>query len=132
MKRVMAFGTFDRLHPWHLHYLSEAKKCGEFLIVVVARDTTVLCVKKKNPTQAEDERYQALLGIPFVDEVVFGSIGNPYHIIAKYRPDVLFFGYDQDSFNNEEMHKYLEDNKIYPKILLWSPFEPEKWKSSKL
>jgi FAD synthetase len=38
---VMTFGTFDLLHPGHLHYLSEAKKLGDYLITIVARDATV-------------------------------------------------------------------------------------------
>ncbi|MEE9489142.1 MAG: adenylyltransferase/cytidyltransferase family protein, partial [Thermoplasmata archaeon] len=41
MVRVMASGVFDLLHTGHLHYLEEAKKLGDELIVVVARDSTV-------------------------------------------------------------------------------------------
>ncbi|HLC71304.1 MAG TPA: adenylyltransferase/cytidyltransferase family protein, partial [Candidatus Nanoarchaeia archaeon] len=38
MKTVMCFGTFDILHPGHLHYLQQAKKYGDYLMVVIARD----------------------------------------------------------------------------------------------
>ena len=44
MKKVMATGTFDLLHPGHGIYLNEAKKLGgedAKLYVVIARDSTV-------------------------------------------------------------------------------------------
>ena len=41
MTRVMASGVFDILHTGHVHYLSEAKKLGDELVVVVATDATV-------------------------------------------------------------------------------------------
>ena len=44
MKKVMASGTFDLLHPGHGIYLQEAKNLGGYnskLFVVVARDSTV-------------------------------------------------------------------------------------------
>ena len=49
MKKVMATGTFDLLHPGHGIYLNEAKKLGgkdAKLYVVIARDSTVEKRKK--------------------------------------------------------------------------------------
>ena len=46
---VMAFGTFDLLHPGHLSYLNKSKKLGSKLIVVVARDANTLKVKGFKP-----------------------------------------------------------------------------------
>jgi FAD synthetase len=40
-KVVMTFGTFDMFHPGHRYYLSEARKEGDVLVVIVARDITV-------------------------------------------------------------------------------------------
>ena len=42
MVRVMATGVFDILHLGHVHYLEEAKKLGDELVVVVAADKTLL------------------------------------------------------------------------------------------
>ena len=44
-KIVMTFGTFDHLHPGHIYYLSEARKYGDYLITVVARDKTTGTLK---------------------------------------------------------------------------------------
>src|SRR5207245_1761445 len=38
--RVMATGVFDLLHPGHVYFLREARKLGDELWVVVARDST--------------------------------------------------------------------------------------------
>ncbi|EQD46565.1 glycerol-3-phosphate cytidylyltransferase, partial [mine drainage metagenome] len=35
MARVMATGVFDLLHAGHLYYLSQSKKLGDELVVVV-------------------------------------------------------------------------------------------------
>ncbi len=48
MKTVLAAGVFDLLHYGHIRYLEEAKKTGgegARLIVIVARDETVLRLK---------------------------------------------------------------------------------------
>ena len=47
MVRVMATGVFDLLHPGHLSFLTEAKKLGDELIVVVARDQTARRMKRE-------------------------------------------------------------------------------------
>ncbi|HQP72188.1 MAG TPA: adenylyltransferase/cytidyltransferase family protein, partial [Methanoculleus sp.] len=35
MRRVVATGTFDILHPGHLYYLEESRKLGDELYVIV-------------------------------------------------------------------------------------------------
>ena len=47
-KKVMTFGTFDGVHQGHENLLTQAKKLGNELIVVVAQDATVLKLKGKN------------------------------------------------------------------------------------
>ena len=42
MIRVMATGVFDIIHLGHIHYLTESKKLGDELVVVVARDSTAI------------------------------------------------------------------------------------------
>jgi FAD synthetase len=44
-KVVMTFGTFDVFHPGHRFYLTEARKLGGRLIVIVALDSTVEKIK---------------------------------------------------------------------------------------
>jgi FAD synthetase len=56
MRKVLAFGTFDILHPGHEHALTEARGLGDHLTVIIARDTTVEKVKNKKPLFDEQTR----------------------------------------------------------------------------
>lgn len=128
MKKVMAFGTFDLLHPGHLHYLQEAKKCGDFLVVVVARDSTVLQVKKKLPKNNEELRCKNLEHLKIADKVVLGDKEDKLKIINDEKPDILVFGYDQKMPVDDLKSKL--DPKIAFKTV--TALKPEIYKSSLL
>ena len=71
MKKVMATGTFDLLHPGHGIYLNEAKKLGgedAKLYVVIARDSTVE-KRKRYPIVGEQQRLELIKMIKGVDLV---------------------------------------------------------------
>ena len=128
----MTFGTFDLFHPGHEYYLSEAKKLGNYLITIVARDATVERIKGKKPRENEHIRLQKLEKCNSVNEALLGTLTDHYSIIAEKKPHVLCFGYDQRSFNDKKLEEYLEFHDLHPEIVIIPPFEPEKWKSSKL
>ena len=88
VKKVMCFGTFDGLHPGHLSYLAQAKKYGDYLIVVVARDKTVEKIKGRLPDLDEKMRLREVESQEIVDKAVLGQIKNKFAIIKKYSPDV--------------------------------------------
>ncbi len=62
MVRVMATGVFDLLHLGHVYFLSEAKKLGDELVVVVARDSTARKFKHE-PITAEATRVQLVAAL---------------------------------------------------------------------
>lgn len=136
-KTVMAFGTFDLLHPGHINFLKQAKKQGDCLIVIIARDSTVKCLKGKLPEHKEIERLKAINSLNLADMAVLGSLGDKYGVIRKYRPDIICLGYDQKHF--VEGLK-LELKKFPPKadqhragktkIIRLKPFKPNKYKTS--
>ena len=47
-KKIVIAGTFDILHPGHVYFLKEARKHGDSLVVVIARDETVKNLKGEN------------------------------------------------------------------------------------
>ena len=98
IKKVMVFGTFDIFHKGHENFLKQARKYGEYLIVVVARGKTVLSVKKQKTLNSEYKRVVVLRDRKSIDEVVLGSLGDKYKVIKKYQPDVICLGYDQEAF----------------------------------
>ncbi|MEM3445406.1 MAG: adenylyltransferase/cytidyltransferase family protein [Thermoplasmata archaeon] len=95
MKVVMASGVFDILHLGHVHYLNEAKKFGDRLVVVVARDVTVLRRKGRLPIVPDYLRVQLVGALKPVDEAILGDTDDFYKTVEKVRPDVIVLGYDQ-------------------------------------
>ena len=69
--RVMATGIFDILHTGHLHFLGEAKKLGNELVVVVARDSTAK-KQKHEPIMSENMRLEMISALKIVDRAVLG------------------------------------------------------------
>lgn len=126
MKTVMIFGTFDGVHEGHRALFRQAKEHGDFLIVVVARDTTVMSVKKHSPKYSEDIRYSMLFAEKNIDEVVLGDEKDKYAIIKNYNPDVIGLGYDQEKFVQKLYKKFPGE------IVRLSAFQPERYKSSKM
>lgn len=129
---VMTFGTFDRFHPGHEYYLREAHKNWEILITVIARDSTVERMKWKPPRDTEDVRLNNVLASGLTEQAILWSLSDPYKVLLAYKPDILCFGYDQNSFNGVALDQFLQEHNLAPKIVRINSFEPEKWKSSLL
>ena len=94
MVRVMATGVFDLLHPGHLYFLTEARKLGDELVVVVARDQTARRLKRE-PYVPELIRREMVEALKPVDRAVLGSSTDIYQTVVEFRPDVIALGYDQ-------------------------------------
>ena len=130
-KVVMCFGTFDGLHPGHEDYFRQAKEHGETLIVIVARDTTVLDVKGNLPERNEQDRLMVIMDHPLVDEARLGYPGDKYRIIEEINPDILCLGYDQEAFT-ENLDAELARRGLSATIQRLEPFFPDQYKSSLL
>lgn len=98
MKKVLAFGTFDTIHPGHIFFLREAKKLGSHLTIVVARDVTVHTVKKHHPHHREQTRLRNIRKLGIADRVILGSLNNKYEVVSHVAPQVVALGYDQKVF----------------------------------
>lgn len=127
-KKVLAFGTFDILHPGHTHVLKEAKKLGDHLTVIIARDATVLKVKGKKAVFSENARLKNLKQLNIADKVRLGNLGNKYQVIIDEKPDVIALGYDQKFFVDDL--KKVVDKKV--RIARLKAYKPEIYKSSKI
>ena len=94
MVRVMASGVFDLLHSGHLHFLEEARKLGDELVVVVATDKTVR-EKKHEPITNQEMRLKMVTALRPVDLAVLGKEGDMFEIVAELKPDIIALGFDQ-------------------------------------
>jgi len=90
---VVAQGTFDVLHPGHLHYLRDAATMGERLVVIVARSDNV--THKESPVVPGPQRREMVEGLDPVDEARLGHPEDIFVPIEEIRPDVIALGYDQ-------------------------------------
>jgi len=127
----MVFGTFDILHPGHIYYLTEAKKKGDELVVVLARDATVNKIKD-NVTHDEETRYTELAKLKFINKVVLGYEGkDKLKVIEEEQPDIICLGYDQKHFT-EKLSELLAKRGLTPEIIRLPPFKEHIYKSSLL
>jgi FAD synthetase len=101
--RVMATGVFDLLHPGHLYFLTEAKKLGEELVVVVARDQTARRLKHE-PYVPEQLRREMVEALKPVDRAILGSTTDIYETVVNERPSIIALGYNQ-VWNEKEVER---------------------------
>lgn len=129
MKKVIVFGTFDIIHPGHIHMLKDAKEYGDYLIVVIARDPIVCEVKGKKSTYNENVRLENIKKLGIADKVRLGCLGeDKYQAIAEENPDVVALGYDQRAFV-DNLTEAVDD---HVQIVRLQPYMEEIYKSSKL
>lgn len=129
MRKILVFGAFDGLHLGHLNLFKQAKKHGDYLIVVVARDATIKKIKDNLPLKNEKNRLKEVRKCKLVNEAVLGHKNNPYQIIREINPDVICLGYDQNAFT-ENLSEELEKIGLRTKIYRMKPYKPEKFHST--
>ena len=131
MKTVMIFGTFDIVHHGHLNLFKQARKYGDRLVAVVARDARVKTLKSKESVYNEKERKYFLEQIRLIDKVVLGDQKDVYKRILETRPDVIVLGYDQINFTDILQEKITEFG-LKTKIVRAKAYRSEKLKSRKI
>ena len=98
-KIVLATGAFDLLHLGHVRFLEASKRKGgprARLIVVVARDRTVLNRKGLTPILPEDQRRELVSSLRVVDKAILGHTHlDLLGILRQVKPDIISVGYDQ-------------------------------------
>ncbi|MDD1743968.1 MAG: FAD synthase [Methanomassiliicoccales archaeon] len=123
MKRVMATGVFDILHPGHLHFLLEAKSLGDELVVVVATDATVR-KHKHEPITPEKMRVELVGALKPVDRALLGHEGDMFDIVFQVKPDIIALGYDQP-FDEKDLEKRLAERGLNVNVVRLHKFEDD-------
>ena len=121
MVKVMATGTFDLLHMGHIYYLKEAKKLGDTLSVVVARNSTVRKLKHE-PVNPEEIRLDLIKEVKAVDEAYLGYEDDMYAIVEEIKPDIIALGYDQ-IHDEDTIKSELKKRKLTAKIVRLSEYK---------
>ncbi len=132
MTTVMCFGSFDILHPGHLYYLREAKKYGDNLIVIIARDSNFRKFKDKEPKYNERQRLEHIRELHYVDKAVLGSEKDILEMVEEFNPDIICLGYDQETISMQELKEQLSKRGVRADIIRIGAYREDVFKSSKL
>ena len=130
-KKVMIFGTFDILHFGHFHIFKEARKLGDEVIAVIARDATVRKIKGRRSFHNENERKFILSHINLIDKVILGDKKDVYKAIKEIKPDVILLGYDQTNFA-DKLQENLRKNNLKTKVVRAKPLNARYYKTNKI
>lgn len=130
--RVLTFWSFDVIHPGHSYYLTEARKYGEELITIIARDENIERIKWRKTQNSTKQRIQDIQGLWISDRVIAGSIENPMECLSEYKPDSICLWYDQRWPFVEKIQEELEKLELKTQIIRIEAHTPEIYKSSLL
>lgn len=130
MVLVMATGVFDLLHLGHIHYLEEAKKLGDELVVVVATDNTAR-ERKHEPITPQDMRLAMIRSLKAVDRAVLGHEGDIYDIVKELKPDIIALGFDQ-AHDPDSISKTLRERGIQARVVRMPEFDHDLSGSRKI
>jgi len=95
LKVVMAGGVFDIIHMGHVATLEGARRLGDILVVVVARDLSAQRIKGRSPLNDEISRLRIVRSLKPVDAAILGDKYDMYRVAQRIGPDVIALGYDQ-------------------------------------
>ncbi len=114
MRRVVATGTFDIVHPGHIYYLEESRKLGDELHVIVARDANVR--HKPRPVIGEVQRLRVVQALRVVDHARLGDPTDMFRPIEEIGPAFITLGFNQH-FSEDQLAKALEDRGIVARVV---------------
>jgi FAD synthetase len=132
-KVVLATGAFDLLHLGHVRFLEASKRRGgpgAKLIVVVARDKTVLNRKGRMPILPEDQRRELVGSLRVVDKAILGHTRlDLLGVLREVRPDIISVGYDQKQIK-ASVEKLLREQGLPVRVVQIPKFGPNGLNSS--
>ena len=108
---ILTGGCFDILHPGHIEFLSNTKKLGGKLVVLLESDETVKRLKGEGrPVHTQHDRAYVLAHLSPVDVVIllpqFNNNEDYEHLVAALSPDIIAITKD------DPVKKYVEPQAI--------------------
>ncbi|GAA0658447.1 adenylyltransferase/cytidyltransferase family protein [Salarchaeum japonicum] len=120
--KVVAQGTFDIIHPGHVHYLTDAAGMGDELHVIIARRENV--GHKEKPVLSNEQRRDVVAALDVVDHARVGHESDIFAPIEDIDPDVIALGYDQHH-DPEGIQAELDSRGIDCTVERASPRDPQ-------
>ncbi|MCX6821263.1 MAG: FAD synthase [Candidatus Aenigmarchaeota archaeon] len=116
--KIATFGVFDIIHAGHVKFLERCKKISKNaeLIVVLARDSTVLKDKGRKPLTPEEQRKYIVESLKPVDKAILGNEGSDrLSIVEEIKPDIIILGHDQ-GWDEKELEQELKKRMLKVKV----------------
>ena len=97
---VAVAGGFDPLHAGHLEHIRQAKKLGDYLVVILNPDEDIIR-KRGIVFMPMGQRYMLLKALKDVDEIIIAidGDGTVAKTLLMIRPDIFAKGGDRTSGN---------------------------------
>ena len=111
MRKIAISGYFDPIHVGHVEYINNAKKLGDWLIVIV-NNNRQCALKKGKHFMDENDRVLIVKNIKAVDEV-FLSIDDDKTVrksLKEVNPDIFANGGDRKNYEIPESIVCKENN----------------------
>lgn len=94
MIKVLVGGCFDVFHYGHLHFLKEAKRHGDYLVVLLESDKRIKKLKgPSRPIHNESQRKELLESLSFVNKVILTKdemTDEDYKkVVQKINPQII-------------------------------------------
>ncbi len=129
IRRVVATGTFDILHPGHIYYLTESKKLGDELWVIVAQDANVK--HKPRPIVPAEQRRAMIAALKPVDHAILGDLTDMFRPIEEIRPEIITIGFNQ-FFDEENLRSQLAERGLAAEVVRIGKYADGDLASSRL
>jgi len=127
VKRVVATGTFDILHPGHVYYLMKSRMLGDELHVIVARDINVR--HKPKPVIPESQRLKMVSALKIVDYARLGDVTDMFRPIGEIKPAVITLGFNQH-FEEQKLKASLKERGLDCEIVRIDRYDEDEFCSS--
>lgn len=104
---IIAGGFFDILHLGHIKFLEKAKKCGDYLFILLEDDLKAKQQKGiKRPINSQNDRAKVLSAIQSVDYIIMlknMTNDNLYgKIMVEIRPNMIAITHGDPYINQKE------------------------------
>lgn len=129
MKRVVATGTFDILHPGHIYYLERSRALGDELHVIVARDENVK--HKPAPVVPEGQRLCMIQSLAVVDDARLGDTEDMFRPIEAISPAIITLGFNQH-FSEDALRNALSARGIDAEVVRIDDYKGPGYAGSRL
>lgn len=116
-KIVLTGGCFDILHNAHIEFLVNAKKKGDFLVLLLESDENIKKLKGKNrPVNNFEKRAENLEALGFIDLIVKLSpkVSDSYYfnLTKLIAPDIIAITKNDPQISNKKEQAELSGGKV--------------------